>query len=479
MNLTRLVSIAILFVLGAVQALAQCTYTSVAAGNWNTAATWTCLGGGCPNSCGVPGAASTIVVNHAVVQDVNLTLTGSLTINAGASLTPSGNRVMTFNGSTFTANGNFTVRDFNLGAGATYNGNATTTVTRNYETAATSITNVGAGATFSVATNTTNNGLLNINGTMSISGSFTNANNTHVHSTGILTVTGNMSNNGATFTNDGFVRVGGNLANNPGGVLTGNGGTWDVDKNAINSAGGFIGGTQSFCDESAFQTCITNNSCVTLACSTNCANIANPFNNAQSGTMDSTNISICGIRLQVPLSSDGLVLQGQRFADFATLSWQSSATPSLIVGYQLQRSVGGTGLFQPIQAIAPTALASYEDRALPQGDVYYRLLQLNADGSQTLSNTVVLLDGAPKVHLFPVPASQYVQVRATGLKGADVTLQVYNTMGQQMLEVVLPLAPGTQSIDFRLPLALANGSYYLRLLGDHGTVADRFTVQLH
>jgi hypothetical protein len=30
-----------------------------------------------------------------------------------------------------------------------------------------------------------------------------------------------------------------------------------------------------------------------------------------------------------------------------------------------------------------------------------------------------------------------------------------------------------------LPLALANGSYYLRLLGDHGTVADRFTVQLH
>jgi hypothetical protein len=144
---------------------AQCTYTSVSAGNWNTAATWTCAGGGCPGVCGVPGAGSTIVVAHAVVQDVNLTLTGSLTINAGASLTPSGNRTMTFNGSTFTANGNFTVRDFNLGTGATYNGNATTTVTRNYVTAATSITNVGVNGTFTVATNTTNNGLLNIDGT--------------------------------------------------------------------------------------------------------------------------------------------------------------------------------------------------------------------------------------------------------------------------------------------------------------------------
>jgi hypothetical protein len=313
---------------------------------------------------------------------------------------------------------------------------------------------------------------------MTISRSFTNGNNTHVRSTGSLTVTGNMSNNGATFANDGFVSVGGNLTNNPGGVLMGNGGIWDVDNNAINSAGGTINGTLSFCDESVFQSCLTTNSCVTLACSTNCANSSSPFNAAQSGTIDSTNISICGIRLQIPLNSDGLVLQGQRFADFATLSWQSTATPGLIIGFQLQRSVGSSGQFQPMQAIAPTAPASYEDRALPQGDVYYRLLQLNADGSQTLSNTVVLLDGAPKVHLFPVPASQYVNVRATGLKGVDVTLQVYNTMGQQMLQVVLPLAPGTQSIDYRLPLALANGGYYLRLLGDHGTVANRFSVQL-
>ncbi|MBX3103231.1 MAG: T9SS type A sorting domain-containing protein [Bacteroidetes bacterium] len=437
-------------------ARAQCTYTSVQAGDWNTASTWTCTGCG---TCSTPSGTNIVIINHDVTMGSNITLSGDLTINSGGSLSHTGNRTLTFNGTTFNLHGTATLENMALGSASTLNIYGTLTLNRNH----------------------TNSGTIHVHGDFTVNGSYTNASGktTHVYSTGHMEVSNGLSNNGATFINDGYVKVAGNLANNPGGILDGNGGTWDVGNNAINAAGGFIRGTLNFCDQTSYLSCL--NSCSTPACSTNCAINNTPFNGANSGTMDSTGISICGVRLVIPLSTGNILLQGIRYADNARLAWQSSSSSPGIQAYIIQRSTNGQ-TFENLttQSTTESTLQEHEftDNQLPGGPVYYRVRQEHSDGSHLLSNTVVLLDGQPSITLFPVPASGYVRVRAQGLKGKSLDLEVYSAIGQKVIAMALPISEGTQSLDYNLPLSLPNGSYYLRLIADNGEVASRFVVSV-
>lgn len=189
------------------------------------AATCTSIANGDWNSgatwdCGLsPAAGDIIIINTNVTLNVNVTISGSLTVNTGHSLIGTNRSVTISSTGTATNNGTISIKD---------------------------LTNAG-----------------------------------HFTNNGSVTTTGAVDNTGI-ITNNGDITVGGNLRNNPGGTLNGTGGTFNVDINAINSAGGFISGSIDFRS-------------ISMPCQ-------DPFNSASSGTIDwASGVMICGVT-HIPLA---------------------------------------------------------------------------------------------------------------------------------------------------------------------------------
>ncbi|MBL7783883.1 MAG: T9SS type A sorting domain-containing protein [Saprospiraceae bacterium] len=126
----------------AITPAALTSYSTVANGNWNTPATW---------SCGVPpsGTTATITINHNVTLDVDATINASVTIASGKTLTVNTNTLNI--GTAGTGTQSLTVNGTLLIGGGTLNvGTATGVTTSNFT--------VASGATFTLSSGTVNYG---------------------------------------------------------------------------------------------------------------------------------------------------------------------------------------------------------------------------------------------------------------------------------------------------------------------------------
>lgn len=509
---------------------AQCTFTSNASGVWSTNI-WTCSGCGATPCTGPPPASANIVIlnGHTVSLQADITHSGTITVNAGGTLQNctggggcgSGAYGITMNGSTLTVNGTLDVDDLTLSAGTTTtvgaagtlwtdkflanNGSMTvngtlnvgtafdtgagsTTTTNGTSTIGGAVTNNGMYNAYGTTTiggnfNNTSTGQLHVYGDMSVAGGFANSPSLiHIYATGNLTIDGNVDNNGGILINDGYIYVGGNLRNNPGGTLTGSGGTWDVDINAINTAGGFIEGDLDFCDYDMFNACLVSNSCVTMACTLDCADAANPLNSA-SGTIDSTDVKSCGISLLYVLSADNpILLQGTLGAAGAELIWRTNYEANADV-YKVLRSTNGVS-YEQVAAVSAIGNMSQPveyrltDTGLPLGStVYYRVIRSLLDGNQEHSNVVTMApDMTPSILLYPNPARGQVQVSLTGLAPGAVSLKVYNIMGGEVMNLGIEVPEGQSSISVPLSFNLASGHYYVRATATNGFAVDKLIV---
>jgi hypothetical protein len=177
-----------------------------------------------------------------------------------------------------------------------------------------------------------------------------------------------------------------------------------------------------------------------------------------------------GYHILTPLPVEQLAIQATPVGDHIRVDWTTSAETNSS-HYDLQRSLNGTDfstMETGIPAAGNTTLRSSYSRpdfaVQPQVMYYYRVVQYDLDGANTLSPVVqaMLGQGTPALsaHLFPNPATQQLSLRVFSPEAQTATLTMYDHLGKRVHTQQLGLANGTQFIDLTNALArLADGQY--------------------
>ncbi|MGV3503065.1 MAG: heparinase II/III domain-containing protein [Adhaeribacter sp.] len=156
-------------------------------------------------------------------------------------------------------------------------------------------------------------------------------------------------------------------------------------------------------------------------------------------TLDATS-SPAGIRYTLPLEALPVKLvafSGRQLAGEVLLSWKT-ATEQQNSGFALQRRSEQEEAFRQVAWVpgAGTKLSpsqyQYRDAEAPAGQLYYRLLQTDLDGTQTFSAVIAVKNPGPApaaLQVKPVPADRQLQVSWSG-PGKAAQLQLLSLQGQ-------------------------------------------------
>ncbi len=202
--------------------------------------------------------------------------------------------------------------------------------------------------------------------------------------------------------------------------------------------------------------------------------------------------------LPVQLSSFSAVLQSNRLV---RLDW-STATETNNYGFDVQKSLGNTENFQTIPGsfvpgngttIEPHQYF-YVDNSTSQGDWYYRLKQMDLDGSFNFTEPiqVSILSGVEDKSLptafaleqnYPNPFNptteiryQISEVRGQRSEASRVALKVYDMLGREVATLVNEVKqPGTYSIQFDAS-QLTSGVYIYKLSSAGQSFTRKMTV---
>lgn len=113
---------------------------------------------------------------------------------------------------------------------------------------------------------------------------------------------------------------------------------------------------------------------------------------------------------------------------------------------------------------------AYTDARLMTGNNYYRLRQVDMDGSMKFSK-VVCLNNNPtvtKIRVYPNPAVAVVNYALDIPATQQVTVQVYNLAGAVVLTQQQTLTTGVNQQSLAIG-GLKNGNYFLRISSGNGT----------
>lgn len=155
------------------------------------------------------------------------------------------------------------------------------------------------------------------------------------------------------------------------------------------------------------------------------------------------------------------------------LSWVTS-TETNNSGFEVQRSSGGD--FQTIAFIegngttTETHAYSYSDRNLNSGSYSYRLKQIDYDGtfkfSKVVEVDVALLTEFVLDQNYPNPFNPSTTIKFSLPEASDVTLSIYNTLGQKVTDLVsTKLEAGRYSYEWNASNVSA-GMYIYELRAD-------------
>ncbi|MGY3089114.1 hypothetical protein ACVWYF_002154 [Hymenobacter sp. UYAg731] len=185
----------------------------------------------------------------------------------------------------------------------------------------------------------------------------------------------------------------------------------------------------------------------------------------------------------VPLPVELTSFVGKWANGAADLSW-TTATEKNSSYFAVERSTGSEAAFKAVGQVAAagssTRPLAYKFRDAEAGTLgtstlYYRLRQVDNDGTQSFSPVVVMTVGkalaVPQLEAYPNPApdAQAVQVRLVNMPAAGGLVQTYSEMGQ----LVSQQPVGAATTGLALP-RLAPGLYHLVLRDAAG---QRLTTQ--
>ena len=193
-----------------------------------------------------------------------------------------------------------------------------------------------------------------------------------------------------------------------------------------------------------------------------------------------------GSALPVELSG----FEGQVSGDAVVLQWTTLSERGN-AGFDIQRAVkedGTVGTFQKIgfaQGHGTTSSQKqyrFEDTNLPYEaeTLVYRLRQIDRDGSETLSDPVTVQKRAPDQSALygsvSNPVRQTALIRYKLAESANVTISVFNTLGQRVARVVDGKQDaGRQTVQFETS-GLPSGVYFIRMRTEDMTQTKRMTI---
>ncbi|MEM6347112.1 MAG: T9SS type A sorting domain-containing protein [Bacteroidota bacterium] len=190
-------------------------------------------------------------------------------------------------------------------------------------------------------------------------------------------------------------------------------------------------------------------------------------------------------RENVPLPVEWLSFSAKLEGDRALLEW-ATASETNTDFYRIERSVDGN-LFSPIGKEAATGTSNqtsaYEFRdanlsQMPVNRIYYRLRQVDIDGSFDYSRVVELDLSGQQASLWlipmPIPASQSLTVRYGTMMDFESQLSVYSLTGKQLYYENLPQGQGERQIEVA---NWPNAIYYLRLESEGQQIVRKFQVK--
>jgi len=152
----------------------------------------------------------------------------------------------------------------------------------------------------------------------------------------------------------------------------------------------------------------------------------------------------------------------------------------------VQRSLNGVEFYEigKVQAngnSSTTQEYTFSDVTLPSGNLYYRLQQVDADGSTAYSAVVLIKSSRDKengVSVYPNPVKGTDIRLLIDLPKARYQLRVFNAAGVNVYTRELLHPGGTGNIPLQLPMGVAKGVYTLQLTGgDQATYQQRIVVQ--
>ncbi|UOQ70376.1 heparinase II/III domain-containing protein [Hymenobacter cellulosilyticus] len=163
-----------------------------------------------------------------------------------------------------------------------------------------------------------------------------------------------------------------------------------------------------------------------------------------------------------------------RMGSAARLSWQT-ASELRNRGFAVERRTTAESQFHEIGFVSGRGTTSnsqryqYKDDAAPTEAVYYRLRQLNEDGTTAYSPVVVLAATAatPVLSVSPVPAQDFLQITLSGVLAANTEVTLLDQQGR-------PVLRQTVRGEARLEVSsLAAGLYFLRATDAAGNVVGK------
>lgn len=164
------------------------------------------------------------------------------------------------------------------------------------------------------------------------------------------------------------------------------------------------------------------------------------------------------------------------------LTWQVDNELD-VDGYAVEYAFGNSNHFTELVRLpkkpGTANRYTYTDlRPTPEGTLYYRIRQVDKDGSFSYSpvRQVVVQQRGPQVVLFPVPASRNLQVRISDANGLAASLELLDQAGRVLQQRTLAagLVSGNHTISVE---SLQEGAYQLKIRLSNGKVVIRpFTV---
>jgi autotransporter-associated beta strand protein len=168
-----------------------------------------------------------------------------------------------------------------------------------------------------------------------------------------------------------------------------------------------------------------------------------------------------------PLPVQVVSFEGQSAAGASILTW-TTATEMNSAWFGIERSADGKH-FEPIGQVEAAGTSTrrmdyrFTDEQPERGWNYYRLRQMDRDGSYEFSQVIALLHGQPQQgSVFPVPAINWVQSTWTLNHSGPVSLTLYDLQGRAWKRWTENAAEGEQTFGFSLS-GLPSGAYLLEL----------------
>ncbi|TGD82434.1 right-handed parallel beta-helix repeat-containing protein [Hymenobacter wooponensis] len=186
-----------------------------------------------------------------------------------------------------------------------------------------------------------------------------------------------------------------------------------------------------------------------------------------------------------PLPVELISFQAKLTLNKVSLQW-ATATELNSASFEIQRSIDGT-VFTRVGQVAAAGHSTtkrtytWDDTRAPTQTTYYRLRQLDLDGSSHFSSIAVVAPagaGRHELSVFPNPVEHGEQLflNVAPLAGQPIRITITSLTGQVAFQQQL-VADGTSPSAVRLPAQLASGTYMVSISSSQHEVRTRLVVE--